>query len=62
MNLDIEDIDPEMRIGYNCDMLDVIEMAVALEQEFGIEIPMDILETLPTVNELWAYIKKEANL
>ena len=62
MNLDIEDIDPEMRIGYNCDMLDVIEMAVALEQEFGIEIPTDILETLPTVNELWAYIKKEANL
>ena len=62
MKLNIEDIEPERRVGYNCDEIEMVEMAVALEKEFGIEIPMEILEAYPTVSELWAYIKKGANL
>ena len=61
INLDIKYFEPDMRITDYCDTLDMLEMIVDIEQEFGIEIPGEMVEAVPTVSQLWAYIKKEAD-
>ncbi len=41
------------------DSLDLFEMVMALEDEFGIEIPSEDLEQLTTVGDVLAYLKSE---
>ena len=41
------------------DSLDIVELVMAFEEEFGVEIPDDAAETITTVNDAIAYI--EAN-
>ena len=61
INLDIRYFEPDMRITDYCDTLDMLEMIVDIEQEFGIEIPGEMVEAYHTVSQLWAYINKEAD-
>ncbi len=61
MNLDIKDIEPDTRIEDHCDTLDMLEMILDLEQEYGIEFPSELVEAYPTVSQLWAHIKKETD-
>lgn len=42
-----------------CDSLDVVELVMALEDEFDIEIPDEEVEKLVTVGDLAAYIAKK---
>ena len=42
------------------DSLDVVEMVMALEEEFGIEIPDEDAEKIKTVKEVTDYIEKKA--
>ena len=59
MGLDIEDVEPNMLIARYCDEIGIAEIALALEEEYGTEIPSEVLEGSLTVGELWAYIKEE---
>ena len=40
------------------DSLDTVELVMALEEEFGIEIPDDKAETIKTVGDAVAYIEE----
>lgn len=39
------------------DSLDVVELVMALEEKFGIEIPDEVAEKIVTVNDVVQYIK-----
>ena len=39
------------------DSLDLFEMVMALEEEFGVEIPSEDLESIVTVNDVIEYLK-----
>ncbi|MBO5282822.1 MAG: acyl carrier protein [Lachnospiraceae bacterium] len=41
------------------DSLDLFEMVMALEDEFGIEIPSEDLEQLATVGDVMEYLKNK---
>ncbi|MFG6358826.1 MAG: acyl carrier protein [Acetatifactor sp.] len=43
----------------NADSLDLFEMVMALEDEFGIEIPSEDLEQLLTVGDVLEYMKNK---
>ena len=42
------------------DSLDTVELVMAFEEEFGIEIPDDEAETISTVHDAIEYIEKRA--
>jgi len=42
------------------DSLDIVELVMAFEEEFGIEIPDEEAEKISTVNEAVSYIDKHA--
>lgn len=39
------------------DSLDLFELVMALEEEFGVEIPSEDLESIVTVNDVVEYLK-----
>lgn len=41
------------------DSLDLFEMVMALEEEFGVEIPTDDLEKIATVNDVARYLEEK---
>lgn len=43
----------------NADSLDLFELVMALEDEFGIEIPSEDLEQLSTVGDVLTYLKNK---
>ncbi len=43
------------------DSLDTVELVMALEEEFGIEIPDEDAEKMVTVGEATKYIEQKAN-
>ncbi len=43
------------------DSLDTVELVMALEEEFGIEIPDEDAEKITTVNEAVSYVQSNAN-
>ncbi len=43
----------------NADSLDLFELVMALEDEFGTEIPSEDLEKLTTVGEVLAYLTEK---
>ncbi|MBX3096110.1 MAG: acyl carrier protein [Fimbriimonadaceae bacterium] len=45
----------------NADSLDVVELIMAVEEEFGIEVPDDDAGNLKTVGSLVDYIKSKSN-
>ncbi len=45
----------------NLDSLDMVEMMMKMEEEFGVEIPEDKTEDLKTINDVTAYLKNNAN-
>lgn len=40
------------------DSLDTVELVMAFEEEFGVEIPDDAAETIQTVNDAVTYLDK----
>lgn len=42
----------------NADSLDTVELVMAFEEEFGVEIPDDAAETILTVGDAVKYIEK----
>ena len=59
---DIGHFTPEMTLGdAGVDSLDMVELAMAYEDEHGIDIPEPEWEALRTVGDLVSYIEQRAN-
>ena len=43
------------------DSLDLLEVVMAIELEYGIEIPDDVLQEMHTVENAVAYVEKKVN-
>jgi len=43
------------------DSLDTVELVMAFEEEFGVEIPDDAAETILTVGDAVRFLKKESS-
>lgn len=59
LDADKETITAETRIAedLNADSLDVVELLMAIEDEFEIEIPDEDIETMKTVGDVAEYIQ-----
>jgi len=58
-----EDITPESSFinDLGADSLDTVELVMALEEEFGVEIPDEDAEKISTVGEAIKYIEQKTN-
>ena len=61
LNIDAKTIKPTSRIveDLGADSLDMIEMLMSLEENFGISVPDDKVASLKTVDDIVAFIKSE---
>ena len=61
LNCDENEItaDTSFKDDLGADSLDLFEMVMALEEEFGIEIPSEDLEKIVTVNDIIGYLKEK---
>ena len=61
LNVNEAEIKPETKFkdDLGADSLDLFEMVMALEEEFGIEIPSEDLEKIVTVNDIIGYLKEK---
>ena len=61
LNVNEAEIKPETKCkdDLGADSLDLFEMVMALEEEFGIEIPSEDLENIVTVNDIMGYLKEK---
>lgn len=59
LDANVEDMSMETRIAEDlgADSLDVVEMLMSVEDEFGIEIPDDAIEGLKTIGNVVEYIE-----
>ena len=58
LNIEVDKIDENSRVieDLGADSLDMIEMLMALEEEFGITVPDDKADSLKTVGDIVKYI------
>ena len=59
LDIDPEDISLESRIqeDLEADSLDVVDMVMSIEDEFSVEIPDELVETIKTVGDLVDFIE-----
>ena len=62
LNLDAEKLTPDADLvkDLDVDSIDVVELAMALEEEFGLTIPDEDIEKLTTLGKISAYIDQKA--
>lgn len=62
LDVDKDTITLETKIAedLNADSLDVVEMLMAIEDEFNIEIPDEEIENFKTVNDVVEYIQNHS--
>lgn len=60
LGVDEEEVKPEAAFvdDLGADSLDVVELVMALEEEFGLEIPDEDAEKISTVSEVVSYIEE----
>ena len=61
LGIDEDDIKLESNFkeDLEADSLDLFELVMALEEEYGVEIPSEDLEKIGTVNDLIEYLKNK---
>ncbi|ACD67270.1 MAG TPA: acyl carrier protein [Sulfurihydrogenibium sp.] len=61
LGVEMEKITPEARFvdDLGADSLDVVELIMAFEEEFGVEIPDEDAEKIATVKDVLDYIKSK---
>lgn len=61
LEIDVETITPDTRIAedLNADSLDIVEMLMAVEDEFEVQIPDEEIENMKTVGDVVDYIQAE---
>lgn len=59
LGIDVEEVKAESSLqdDLNADSLDLFELVVSLEEEYGIEIPSGDLEKVETVNDIVEYLE-----
>lgn len=59
LGVDEAEITPEAKFGddLGADSLDLFELVMALEEEYGVEIPSEDLESIATVQDVMDYLK-----
>lgn len=64
LSIDVDKIDMESDIleDFEADSLDIVDMVMSLEDEFGVEVPDEDVENLRTVGDVVRYIEENANL
>ena len=62
--LDVEDFSNESHLqeDLNADSLDLIELTMALEEAFDIDIPDEVAEKLNTVGDVVKYVEGKNNV
>jgi acyl carrier protein len=62
LNASIEDVAAESSIidDLGADSLDVVDLVMAIEEEFDIEIPDEKVETMKTVEDIIKYVEANA--
>ena len=62
LGVDEEDVTPEASFvdDLGADSLDTVELVMAFEEEFGVEIPDEDAEKIQTVQNVIDYIKEKA--
>ncbi|ACO04044.1 MAG TPA: acyl carrier protein [Persephonella sp.] len=61
LGIDVEQIKPESKFvdDLGADSLDVVELIMAFEEEFDVEIPDEDAEKIQTVGDVINYIKEK---
>jgi acyl carrier protein len=61
LNVDAADVKAEasFKDDLGADSLDLFEMVMALEEEFGVEIPSEDLEKIATVQDVMDYLTEK---
>ena len=61
LGIDAEEVTPEksLKEDLNADSLDLFELVMAVEEEYGVEIPAEELEKLNTVGSVVDYLKEQ---
>ena len=52
--------DTDLQEDLGADSLDVVELLMSIEDEFGVEVPDDEIENIKTVGSLVSYIEANA--
>ena len=63
LEVDLKQLTPEAKFieDLGADSLDIVELFMALEEEFGIDIPDEDADKLKTVGDAMNYLKSHAN-
>jgi len=61
LGVSVEEIKPEVSFldDLGADSLDIVELVMAMEEEFDIEIPDDDAEKIQTIGDAFAYIEEK---
>jgi acyl carrier protein len=61
LGVSLEEIRPEVSFldDLGADSLDIVELVMAMEEEFDVEIPDDDAEKIQTIGDAFAYIKEK---
>ena len=62
LEVEAKQLTPEAKFieDLGADSLDIVELVMALEEEFGIDIPDEEADTLKTVGDAMGYLRKHA--
>ena len=52
--------DTDLQEDLGADLLDVVDLLMSIEDEFGVEVPDDEIENIKTVGSLVSYIEANA--
>lgn len=60
LGIDAEELRPEtsLKDDLNADSLDLFQIVMSLEEEFGIEIPTEDTENINTIGDIEKYLEK----
>ena len=61
LNVSRDEVDPEASFvdDLGADSLDIVELVMAMEEEFDVEIPDDDAEKIQTIGDAIAYLKEK---
>ena len=58
LNADEISLDADLREDFDADSLDMVDLIMDVEDEFGVEVPDEILDKLVTVKDVVDYIEE----